>query len=167
MELQVGNVEEAILQAEVDVRAHRIAQAEDPLPGDFALTVGETENALRDGRFSVHLHVGDADTSASVTAQAVFITKVEQQIDHRCQCAAAAVGIEVVERTGTRNSRVKAHFMDRRALVPKLAFEPEHPKIVAGDGVNIEPGMMPNGYARITSQTVAVGVTEVDIFDPH
>src|SRR5207237_3548883 len=79
-ELQIRNIEETVLQADVDGRANRVAQAQNTLPGNPALTVGKADNAVWRGCKRVHLHVGNADACTSIAAEAIFIAEVEQQI---------------------------------------------------------------------------------------
>ena len=82
-EPEVRGVEEAVLQADVDVRRDGIAQARDTLPREIGVAVGEANDPVGSIRFGAHMDICNADTRPDITAQPVFIAEVEQHVDHQ------------------------------------------------------------------------------------
>src|SRR5207248_1218958 len=122
--------------------------AENALPCDAAVTVGKAEDAPRRRHERIHLHVRDASANASVAAKSVLVAEIEQQVDHGGEGATAPAGVKVVAWSAARDTSIKAQLIDRRTLISDLALKAQHAEIIAGDRVNVEATMVPDGNSR-------------------
>ena len=140
-QLHVIDVEEAILQAKVDVIGNRRANASKKLPGEAA--VGIVDQAARAG-----VDARDAAAGAEEALQAVVGTEVNQAIEHEAQRADLARGVEA------------ADFVDAGTTGAGFGFEAERAEIVTDDTAEVIADL---GVDH--GKVVDVGDIELDVFD--
>src|SRR5207253_8997986 len=128
-------LEEPILQPKVEVRAYRHIRLREQLPGEFAVGLVELGDA------------GIAEAGPDPTANARLTAEIEPAVDHRIPAIGRPVDAEI-RAGGERRAgagiqradecRTQLVIIDMAVPVTQLAFEPEHPEVVAADRVDIE-----------------------------
>ncbi len=166
----------AIFQAQIDVRRNRITNAGDRLPGEAAVLCAAGEDVVDQVVAGIRLDMifgpRPAGAAAGVEAEAVLVAEVEQHIDHGRQDGRLAGGVHVRDRR-----RVGVAFTagvgDGPAviLVPgllpaKLTLEADHPKIVAGDDIEIDARLVIDSERAVEIVVEAfgrIGTAEIDV----
>ena len=143
--IETARPEIAILQADIDVRAHREADACDALVSPGA--IAQTER----------LHASAADTATGVETAAAANVKIQQGIDHTrpdIDVIAEVEGRQASRRVGKRRGGQRTRRRKARRdggsegggltkvlyvclLVAKLAFEAEHAEVISGDRIDV------------------------------
>ena len=84
------------------------------------------------------LDAGKTDADAGVAAEAVVIAEIKQGLTIAESALATSAGIKIVARSRPRSRGIKGALVNRCALVAKLAFEPQHAEIIAGDEIDVD-----------------------------
>jgi hypothetical protein len=184
VEVELADVEEAILQAEIDIRRDRLANARQDLPSNGPIIVvdrlvdrGRHAEAARSD-VEVVADVRPAGTGAEEAAPSVFVAEVEQDVGHGRPDGYVAVTAKGLGRVRVRNAGrefdqilVDLDFVNRRALVTELELAADQTKVVPGDKVNVEADIVIDDDAVIEVvaeiDVVVVVEVEVRILDQH
>ena len=110
VEVELADVEEAILQAEVDVGRNRLADAGQNLPGHRAIVIAGSPVDTQRGpqrtasNVNVIVNIGPARARSDESAPAVFITEVEQDVGHGRPDTDATIAVERLGRIRIRHA---------------------------------------------------------------
>src|SRR5690606_39114371 len=86
-EIEPAGVEEAILEASIDVAGERSADARDRLPREARVRIVEE----RTGEDRSDLDARDTGTAADEALQAIVVAEVEHAVDHEAERVGVAV----------------------------------------------------------------------------
>ena len=160
IEPQTVDVEIPVLEADVEIRRHRVANACHCLPGQPALAAS-AEVPIDRRNIKGFVNASHAHASSDEPCKAVIVTEICKAVHHCGDRAGMAAGV-VIGRVGKRNSGVDVDVLHASALVTNLAFQPEHPEVIPADQVHVVPDMMMQSvgspYADSRIGVVIIGV---------
>jgi hypothetical protein len=166
LEVQVADIEEAILQAKVQRRSNRLANSGDALPGPRTVAVVEAE-VRKFVDVLVVADIGPAGASADIAGPAGFLVlEIDQGIGHYAEHRNVTVGVEERPDDRSRQCFVDLRVPQAGALVTDLAFEPDRAEIVAGNRIDIEANLVLD-LEPVGDGDSAVVVVIAIVFDDH
>nr|WP_294173234.1 hypothetical protein [uncultured Sphingomonas sp.] len=166
--LELG-IEEAVLEAKVDVAGDGRADAGHALPSEAPIAARETKVRNSDpagagaAKVSPHLNSSDACTTSDKAAQTVVGAEVQQEVDHPREDSGTAIGFEIACRD---DALVNSHFVQRSALVTNFAFDPDRPEIMTADEGDVKTSLHIDAEKVVNGVGIVLEI-ELDVLDFH